>query len=129
MILPLPDADSARLKAHTTIGSRIMEVASSPILSMAARIAVTHHEKWDGSGYPLGLAGEDIPIEGRIVAVADVFDALSSARPYKPPLPREKCLSIMQEQRGIHFDPRILDAFITRINDIVGVQIEYADLT
>jgi putative two-component system response regulator len=95
---------------------------------MASRIAVTHHEKWDGSGYPLGLAGEDIPIEGRMVAVADVFDALSSARPYKPPFPREKALSIMQDLRGKHFDPRILDAFITRINEIIKIQIEYADL-
>src|SRR6185503_12722617 len=128
IILPLPDSEWVRLKTHTNIGSRIMDVASSPVLAMASRIAVTHHEKWNGSGYPLGLAGEDIPVEGRIVAVADVYDALSSARPYKAPFPREKCLSIMQEQRGIHFDPKILDAFIARINDIISVQIEYADL-
>jgi len=128
IIQPLPVSEYERLKGHTTIGSRIMEVTSSPVLQMASRIAVTHHEKWDGSGYPLGLAGEDIPVEGRIVAVADVFDALSSARPYKPPFPREKCLAIMQDLRGTHFDPRILDAFIARINDIIQVQIEYADL-
>jgi putative two-component system response regulator len=124
----LPDSEWVRLKSHTSIGSRIMDVASSPVLAMASKVAVTHHEKWNGSGYPLGLAGEDIPVEGRIVAVADVYDALSSARPYKQPFPREKCLSIMQEQRGIHFDPKVLDAFVARINDIVSVQIEYADL-
>jgi putative two-component system response regulator len=128
VILPLPDAEWQRLKDHTSVGSRIMDIASSPVISLAARIAVTHHEKWDGAGYPLGLAGEDIPIEGRIVAVADVYDALSSARPYKPPFPREKCLAIMQEQRGTHFDPSVLDAFVARIDDIVCAQIEYADL-
>jgi putative two-component system response regulator len=128
VILPLPDAEWQRLKDHTSVGSRIMDIASSPVISLAARIAVTHHEKWDGAGYPLGLAGEDIPIEGRIVAVADVYDALSSARPYKPPFPREKCLAIMQEQRGTHFDPTVLDAFVARIDDIVCAQIEYADL-
>ena len=128
IILPLPDAEWQRLKGHTNIGSRIMDIASSPVLSIASKVAVTHHEKWNGGGYPLGLAGEDIPVEGRIVAVADVYDALSSARPYKPPFPREKCLAIMQEQRGVHFDPKVLDAFIARINDVVSVQIEYADL-
>jgi putative two-component system response regulator len=128
IILPLPDTEWTRLKTHTNIGSRIMDVASSPVLIMAARIAVTHHEKWNGTGYPLGLAGEDIPIEGRIVAVADVYDALSSARPYKPPFPREQCVSIMQDQRGIHFDPGVLDAFVARIEDVVQIQIEYADL-
>jgi len=128
VILPLPDAEWQRLKSHTTIGSKIMDIASSPVIAMASKIAVTHHEKWDGTGYPLGLAGEDIPIEGRIVAVADVYDALSSARPYKAPFPREKCLSIMQEQRGTHFDPKVLDAFVARVDEIVSVQIEYADL-
>ena len=129
VILPLPDAEWQRLKTHTRVGSRIMDIASSPVIAMASKIAVTHHEHWDGTGYPLGLAGEDIPVEGRIVAVADVYDALSSARSYKTPFPREKCLAIINEKRGSHFDPRIVDAFAARISEIVSVQIEYADLT
>ena len=95
---------------------------------LAARIAQTHHEWWNGSGYPLGLAGEDIPLEGRITAVADVFDALSAPRPYKAPIPREKCFAIMSEDRGTHFDPRVLDAFFTRSKEVVQVQMEYIDL-
>ena len=94
---------------------------------MAKRIAQTHHERWDGSGYPLGLSGEDIPVEGSIVAVADVFDALSSRRPYKPPFPIDKCFELLQNGRGTHFDPRVLDAFLARREDVVRIQIEYAN--
>ena len=82
-----------------------MEISESPIMRMASIIAQTHHEKWDGSGYPNGLKGEEIPAEGRIVAVADVYDALSSDRPYKKALPQEKCFAIINEGRGAHFDP------------------------
>jgi putative two-component system response regulator len=100
----------------------------SPVLMMASTIARTHHEKWDGSGYPSGFAGENIPIEGRITAVADVFDALSSRRPYKPSFPRTKCLAILEEGRGTHFDPKVLDAFFACIDQIIAVQNELADL-
>ena len=94
---------------------------------MAGRIALTHHEKWDGSGYPAGLAGEAIPLEGRITAVADVFDALSSARPYKPAFPLDKCFAILTESRGRHFDPAALDAFFAGRDDILRVYDEWAD--
>jgi cyclic di-GMP phosphodiesterase len=114
-------------KHHTDIGAKIMSGISSPLMTMAARIATTHHERWDGTGYPLALAGEAIPIEGRITSVADVFDALSSRRPYKPAFPMEKCLAIMEEERGKHFDPAVLDAFLSCIEDIVAIQIKYAD--
>ena len=87
-------------------GEPLLSGCGSPVLDMAARIALTHHERWDGSGYPIGLAGEDIPLEGRITAVADVFDALSTKRAYKPAFPLEKCFSILQEGRGTHFDPQ-----------------------
>ena len=96
------------------------------VSATAALIALTHHEKWDGSGYPLGLAGEDIPIEGRMTAVADVFDALSTKRPYKPAFPREKCFAILQEESGKHFDPRAIEAFFRRSEEIVRIQIDYA---
>ncbi len=99
----------------------------SPILQTAARIAMSHHEKWDGSGYPAGLKGEDIPIEGRICAVADVFDALSSKRPYKEAFGWDKCCKILKEGRGQHFDPRVVDAFFARQDDIREVQRRYAD--
>ena len=121
------DKRPAREVAHTELGARIIGTSSSPILQMASRIALTHHERWDGTGYPLGLAGNDIPIEGRITAVADVFDALSSRRPYKPPYPRAECFTIMAEGRGAHFDPQCIDAFFARKAEIVQVQIDYAD--
>lgn len=115
-------------KQHVELGAKIIgENNESNLLNMAATIALTHHERWDGSGYPLGLAGEDIPLEGRITAVADVFDALSSKRPYKPPFPCDKCFTILEEGRGTHFDPKILDAFFARKKDVVEVQIRYAD--
>lgn len=115
-------------RQHTDIGARIVGGTRSPLLALAGRIAITHHEKWDGSGYPLALAGEAIPLEGRITAVADVFDALCSRRPYKPAFPLDKCLSIMEAERGKHFDPRVLDAFFSAKDEIVAVQIELADV-
>ncbi|MEZ6125473.1 MAG: HD domain-containing phosphohydrolase [Planctomycetaceae bacterium] len=104
-----------------------MHVRSSPLLMLAAQIAQTHHEKWDGSGYPLGLSGEDIPLEGRIVAVADVFDALSSERPYKKAFSREKCFEILEGGRGKHFDPKVLDAFFSQSQQIVETQLLLMD--
>jgi putative two-component system response regulator len=127
ILRPLSDEEWMKAKAHAGLGGDLLRVRSSPLLMMAARIAQTHHEWWDGTGYPLGLAGEDIPIEGRMTAVADVFDALSTARPYKPPIPREECYAMMSEQRGTHFDPRVLDAFFARANEVVQVQIEMMD--
>lgn len=125
---PMSLEEMGAFSSHTMVGANIMSGCSSPILAMAATIALTHHERWDGSGYPLGLAGEDIPIEGRITAVADVFDALSSKRPYKPAFPLEKCFRILDENRGTHFDPVVLDAFMTRRDDVVATQIAYADV-
>lgn len=110
-------------------GSDLVAKASSPVLQMAASIAHTHHEKWDGTGYPQGLSGESIPIEGRITAVADVFDALCSRRPYKPPLPPEEALTIIRQGRGTHFDPAVVDAFIDCLEEILAVQQQFADAT
>jgi putative two-component system response regulator len=124
----LTDAESSVLRKHAEVGQRILGDCASPVLEMAAQIALTHHERWDGSGYPLGLSGEDIPLVGRITAVADVFDALSTKRCYKPAFALEKCFAILTEGRGKHFDPQVLDAFFAAREQIVAVQISYADV-
>ncbi|HVJ67447.1 MAG TPA: HD domain-containing phosphohydrolase [Caulifigura sp.] len=122
------EQDSMVLRQHSKLGAQMLNCTSSPLIQIAARAALTHHERWDGTGYPIGLAGEDIPIEGRIVAVADVFDALSSRRPYKPAFPLVKCFQILEEGRGKHFDPTVLEAFESRRDQIVQIQLEYADV-
>jgi putative two-component system response regulator len=127
IVEPVSMQDLSKLRAHARLGAEMLHVRSSPMMMMAARIAQTHHEKWDGSGYPIGLAGEDIPIEGRITAVADVFDALSSERPYKKAFPRQKCFDIIQEGRGNHFDPQVVDAFFQCASKIVEVQLALMD--
>lgn len=105
-----------RMKAHTVIGSKVLEGSTSPLLKMAEEIARTHHERWDGKGYPSGLAGEDIPISGRVVSVADVFDALITARLYKPAWSVEEALIEMQKQSGSQFDPQIVDCLTSLID-------------
>jgi len=124
---PASGRDAEQVQQHVQIGSRILNLSKSPLLSLASSIALSHHEKWDGTGYPLGLAGEAIPLEGRITAVADVFDALSSRRPYKPAFALEKCFQIMEQERGAHFDPQIIDAFMARREAIIATQVELAD--
>jgi len=128
IIRPMGNTDTQVLRSHPELGAQILRVESSAVIRMAARIALTHHEKFDGSGYPIGLAGQDIPIEGRITAVADVFDALSSERPYKKPFPRERCFEIMRGESGTHFDPMVLDAFFRRSKEIVAIQLDSVDM-
>jgi putative two-component system response regulator len=125
---PMPENDWQAFKSHTFLGEMIMDTESSPLITMASKIALTHHEKWDGSGYPVGLAGEDIPLAARITAVADVFDALSNRRPYKPAFPLNRCFEIMEEGRGTHFDPKVLDAFLSSRDEIIAVRMELADV-
>ncbi len=127
IIEPISEKEWNILKTHTRIGESMLHVRSSSLLMLAARIAQTHHERWDGKGYPLGLMGEDIPLEGRIVAVADVFDALSSKRPYKEPFPRQKCFDILLEGRGTQFDPAVIDAFFDCSDEIVEIQLLLMD--
>ncbi len=115
------------LDTSNTIGTKMLENSKSPLLQLASSIAATHHEKWDGSGYPRGLKGEEIPLEGRIVAVADVFDALSSKRPYKDPFPLEKCIAILEEGKGSHFDAELVDLFLGRLDDVVAIRDKYSE--
>ncbi|NNE01409.1 MAG: response regulator [Pirellulaceae bacterium] len=126
IIKPYASNDASKMRSHVHAGAEMLRDGSS-LMRLAASIAQTHHERWDGSGYPIGLAGEDIPLEGRITAVADVYDALSSERPYKKALPREECFGILEEGRGSHFDPKVLDAFFLGAAEIVRVQVEFVD--
>lgn len=109
------------MKSHTTIGASILADSRAEILNFAEEIALSHHERWDGGGYPRGLSETEIPITGRIVAIADVFDALTSHRPYKDPYPLDVALEIIRRDRGRHFDPDTVDAFISMRDDIAGV--------
>ncbi len=116
-----------RMKQHTVIGHNILSNSDSRYMKMGAVIALNHHEKFDGSGYPSGLAGEEIPLVARIVAVADVFDALMSERPYKKAWPMEKALQLLRDESGRHFDPQCVDAFFNRLDGIVQIREEFAD--
>ncbi|MFE1627324.1 HD-GYP domain-containing protein [Brevibacillus reuszeri] len=106
-----------RMKEHTTIGASILEGSQFSILQLAQTIAMTHHEKWDGTGYPNGLNGEDIPLAGRIVALADFYDALTNERPYKRAWTRQEALAEIKKQRGAHFDPQVVDAFLQIVGE------------
>ncbi|MEE9275066.1 MAG: HD domain-containing phosphohydrolase [bacterium] len=113
------------MQRHTVIGGRILSGSNSELLQAGEVIALSHHEKWDGSGYPLGLAGEDIPAWGRICAVADVFDALTSPRPYKSAFSNKVTLEIMREGRGTHFDSRVIDVFFDQMKEMEEIQARY----
>ncbi|RYX85273.1 response regulator [bacterium] len=108
------------MKTHTEVGAQLLKDGRSEVIQMAETIAHTHHERWDGSGYPQGLKGEEIPLEGRIVALADVYDALSHERPYKKAWPREEIMSEIKAQCGRHFDPLVVDAFLDLETELEG---------
>jgi putative two-component system response regulator len=108
----LDAAEFAVMRRHTTAGARILAGSSSPVLRLAEQIALTHHERWDGGGYPRGLVAEGIPLAGRIVAVVDVFDALTHERPYKEAWPVGRALAEIAACRGTQFDPQVVDAFL-----------------
>ncbi len=112
------------MKSHAVIGAHILSGSSSDLLQAGEVMARSHHEKWDGSGYPYGLAGEAIPLLGRIAAVADVFDALTTRRPYKEAFTNERAAQIMREGSGIHFDPRLLGLFLDNFDEVLRIQSE-----
>ena len=115
------------MKQHSILGVQILEGSDAESIKLAEVIALTHHEKWDGSGYPRGLKSLEIPLAGRITAIADVFDALTSKRPYKEPFPLGKAFIIIREGQGSHFDPRVVDAFFTVEDEILSIKGKYKD--
>jgi putative two-component system response regulator len=124
---PFAADEMEELRQNKSDPARLPSNLRSPLLVLAAKIAQTHHEKWDGTGYPLGLKGEQIPIEGRITSVSDVYDALCSVRPYKEGFSVEQALRIMLAERGTRFDPKVLDAFVDQIPRIEKIRKAYSD--
>lgn len=123
----LSDDEWVVMKQHTVIGAEILGQHPSGLLNLAATIARSHHERWDGTGYPDGLKGEDIPVAARIVAVADVFDALTSERPYKHAWSVDEALNFMRQQSGQHFDPTVVEVFIRNLPEILAIRQRWAD--
>jgi putative two-component system response regulator len=130
---PLNETEWKIMQTHTTLGSEAIELAerdtaeSAEFLSLAKEIARWHHEKWDGSGYPDGLMGENIPLSARIMALADVFDALISQRTYKPPMPYPQARKIIETGQGFHFDPLITEQFLQHFNDFCDIADRYRE--
>ena len=124
---PLTDAERAVMQTHPHIGAEILGDHPSNLFRMARTIALTHHEKWDGTGYPNGLAGADIPHVGRIVALADVFDALTSVRPYKPAWPVAQAMDWIRSQSGSHFDPELVDLLERNLSSVLEIQARWAE--
>ena len=115
------------MRKHPAIGAGIIGRHDHPLLHTARIVALTHHEKWDGTGYPRGLAGDKIPLTGRIVAIADVFDALTSERPYKEAWPVARAVDYLRSNAGSHFDPTLVELFIGRLDDVMKVRAMYVD--
>ena len=123
----LTEPEFETIKQHAQTGYEMLAGSSSDVVQLGARVARAHHERWDGRGYPRGLAGEAIPAEGRIAALADVFDALTSDRVYRPAFPLKTAVEMMRDERGAHFDPRMLDAFIGTLPELERIRRSYAD--
>lgn len=122
------DADRAAMAVHPEIGHRILDGSDSELLQVAAIVALAHHERWDGTGYPSKLVGEDIPLEGRIVAIADVFDALTSRRRYKEAYPIEDAFAMLVDGAGSHFDPALVAAFVAARAEVEAIRDAWADV-
>lgn len=120
----LTDQEHVVMGTHCSIGAKILANSKSEILQLAQQIAISHHEKWNGKGYPQGLSGDKIPVSGRIVGIADVFDALTSRRPYKDPYPVEVACDIIKKERGRHFDPNMVDVFVKNLDEILKIKSE-----
>lgn len=128
----LTEEEFKQIQRHPSVGADTLiavhhELKDDPLVAMAVEICLYHHERWDGSGYPVGLSGEDIPLPARIVAVADVFDALLSARVYKPAMPHEKVVEVIRESAGSHFDPDVVDVFMSCLPELIQIREDRAD--
>jgi putative two-component system response regulator len=123
----LDDEEWGVMQTHTAMGTEIIGDDESELLKMARQVAATHHEFWDGSGYPLGLHGEEIPVVGRIVAIADVFDALTSKRPYKEAWTVEDAIAYLQAQAGKQFDPTLVPLFVENLEQILVLMEQFSD--
>jgi putative two-component system response regulator len=119
---PLTIEQRSVMQRHTLMGHKLLEDSDSAVLTLGAVIALTHHERWDGSGYPVGLAFEAIPVEGRVVAVADVFDALTNDRVYRPAFTIDEAIDVMGRGRGKHFDPDLLDVFLDSMDAVLDLR-------
>jgi len=119
---PLTDEERAIMNTHASIGGQILAGSSSPVIQMGQRVALAHHEKWDGTGYPNGLSGEEIPIEARICTVVDFFDALTFDRPYRDAVPNDQVRDMMREENGTRFDADVLDVFFSVEDEIEAIQ-------
>jgi HD-GYP domain-containing protein (c-di-GMP phosphodiesterase class II) len=119
---PLTTNERKRMESHTTVGHAILADSESDLLKMAATIALTHHEWFDGSGYPRGLSRNEIPLEGRIVALADVFDALLSDRPLRPAMTCEQAMKLIEEESGTHFDPAVVTALSRNLDEALALR-------
>jgi putative two-component system response regulator len=111
----------AVIRTHATIGEKILADSSCELIQLGAQIAAGHHERWDGAGYPDGLKADEIPVAARVVAVADVFDALTTRRPYKEPMPLDVARSYLVENQGRQFDPACVEAFLSRWEEVVEI--------
>ncbi len=123
----LDHAEWQTMKRHATIGGELLGTQDSDLLNMARSIALTHHEKWDGSGYPEGLQGDAIPIEGRVASLCDVFDALTSERPYKKAWTVEEAMDEITKSKGTHFDPDLVEAYESILPDVVQIKEQFSE--
>lgn len=126
---PLDTDEWKVMRRHPEIGHQILSVSEAPVFKLAAEIALAHHERWDGTGYPSGLAGSEIPLSARIVALADVFDALTSVRPYKSAWSIDQSMSHIKEGAGGHFDPHLVEVFEQALPDILDIRARFEQLS
>jgi putative two-component system response regulator len=124
---PLDEEEWKIMKRHCMYGTRIIGEHKSPLLKAAGVIAFEHHERWDGKGYPRGLSGNDIDLYARITSIADVFDALTSSRPYKEPWPVDRAIRLIEEERGRQFDPELVAHFLDVLPAVLEVRERFAD--
>jgi len=123
----LDSAEMEVMRRHPEFGGRIIPDNPAEVIRMAKRISLTHHERWDGGGYPAGLQGEEIPLEGRIAAICDVYDALLSERPYKQPWEPERVIAFLRDNSGTHFDPALISAFLANLPEMDAIRASYDD--